>query len=126
MTRHLDNANTGKTEIYRRYTNALIMYDLIHECDTSAIMKRFKIDYSSIQKLQTDVSYFSGSFPTFCRMMGYVNLHLLFTGYQYRIDLAVKTELIELMNIPRMKSKEARCLYEGKIRRPEDIVILLF
>lgn len=116
-------SNEALIQSHKRFLAALIMYDLIHEVDSTKIMLKFSVERGFIQILQKNASMMSGCIPLFCSKMGWFNLELIFRGYQFRIDFGIKLELVDLMAIPDMKPKIARCLYESKIRTPEAIVL---
>lgn len=71
--------------------------------------------------LQDKAARHAGMLAAFCNRIGWLDLEALITTFQSRVLHGVRTEMLDLMEIPRVKSYTARLLYKAGLKTPEDI-----
>lgn len=49
----------------------------------------------------------------FCHQLGWKNMELLFSQFQDRLHFGIHSELLELMRLPSLNGKRARCLFDS-------------
>ncbi|KAH0788441.1 DEAD/DEAH box helicase family protein [Histomonas meleagridis] len=97
-------------ELDRIYA-AAIMFEMINETPLKDIEIMFEIDRGILQSLQQNSVTFSGQLMNFCELIGFFILAGALSGFRKRLELSVKNELLDLMQIPSCKKSYARLLY---------------
>lgn len=116
---HDKKTQDSRERISKRFWIALILRDILQETPLSHVEEKFGIARGLVQGIQDRASRHAGMLATFCSRTGWNDLEILIRQFQSRVLHGVLPEMLELMEIPRVKSYSARLLFKAGLRTPE-------
>ena len=105
--------------ILKRFWIALILSDILQEAPFATINSKYGIQRGLAQGIQDRASRHAGMLATFCSRSGWNDLEILIRQFQSRVLHGVLPEMLQLMEVPRVKAYSARMLFKGGIKTPE-------
>ena len=105
--------------ICKRFWIALILSDILQETPFSLVHAKFGIQRGLVQGIQDRASRHAGMLATFCSRVGWTDLEVLIRQFQSRVLHGVLPEMLQLMEVPRVKAYSARMLFKAGLKTPE-------
>ncbi|XP_024380174.1 helicase and polymerase-containing protein TEBICHI isoform X2 [Physcomitrium patens] len=102
--------------ICKRFHVALILSYLVQEVPMMEICERFKVQKGVVQGLQESAGRFAGMVAAFCERLGWSDMGTLVDKFQKRVSFGVKSEIVELTEIPFVKAARARALFKAGLK----------
>ncbi|KAG0620039.1 hypothetical protein M758_4G184200 [Ceratodon purpureus] len=102
--------------VCKRFYVALMLSKLVQEVPLMEICESFKVPRGTVQGLQDSAGRFSGMVKAFCERLGWSDMEGLFSKFQKRVLFGVKSELVDLTEIPFVKAARARSLFKSGLR----------
>ncbi|KAG1702420.1 DNA polymerase theta [Nymphon striatum] len=99
--------------IHLRFYTALALNDLINEIPLMTVCQKYGYNKGALQSLQQSAATFAGMVTVFCNRLSWVNLELLLTNYQSRLDFGIQRELCDLIRISLLNGRQARSLFNA-------------
>lgn len=109
----------SRERISKRFWIALILRDVLQETPLSHVEEKFGIARGLVQGIQDRASRHAGMLATFCLRTGWNDLEILIRQFQSRVLHGVLPEMLQLMEVPRVKPYSARLLFKAGLRTPE-------
>ncbi|KAK9874987.1 hypothetical protein WA026_005802 [Henosepilachna vigintioctopunctata] len=115
------NATRGKVPesskllIHKRFFIALALQELVNEKQLDEVAAKFSCNRGMLQSLQQSASTFAGMVTSFCKQLGWLSVEILISQFQDRLQFGVNRDLLDLMRLPCLNSKQARALYNAGI-----------
>ena len=107
--------------ICKRFWVALILTDLVQEVSLIEIQSKYGVPRGIAQGLQDRASRYAGMLSAFCARIGGTDMEALISTCQARVLHGVRPEMLDLMQIPRVKPYAARLFYKAGFKTPESI-----
>ncbi|MQL93723.1 hypothetical protein Taro_026365, partial [Colocasia esculenta] len=104
--------------VAKRFYVALMLSRLVQEVPMHDVCEAFKVARGMIQVLQENSGRFASMVSLFCERLGWHDLGGLIAKFQNRVSFGVRSEIVELTNIPYVKGSRARALYKAGLRTP--------
>lgn len=117
--RQARNPQESQERICKRFWIALILSDILQETPFSLVHAKFGIQRGLVQGIQDRASRHAGMLATFCSRIGWTDLEALIRQFQSRVLHGVLPEMLQLMEVPRVKAYSARLLFKAGLRTPE-------
>lgn len=102
------NCTKTKSQFYRRFYSALLLFNLIQEIPLNRISQWVNVQRGQLQQLQKEASSFCGMIVSFCEKLNWASLKCVLTTYTSRLLFGVKPELLSLT---RLGPEVTRALY---------------
>ncbi|BBN13748.1 DNA polymerase theta [Marchantia polymorpha subsp. ruderalis] len=102
--------------VCRRFYVALMLSKLVQELPLMEVSDSFKVPRGTVQALQASAGRFAAMVSGFCQRLGWHDLEGLVSKFQSRVSFGVKSEIVELTEIPFVKGSRARGLYKAGLR----------
>ena len=99
--------------IYNRFYGALQLRDLCNEMPVHLVAKKYSVSRGSVQILAQTCEGFAVSMVTFCDKMGWGMLKVTLEHVSDRLKAGARADLLELAQIPFVKSRTARVFWEN-------------
>ncbi|XP_045469101.1 DNA polymerase theta [Harmonia axyridis] len=115
------NATRGSVQespkllIHKRFFIALALQDLVNEKPLDEVATKFTCNRGLLQSLQQSASTFAGMVTSFSRQLGWSSVEILISQFQDRLQFGVSRDLLDLMKLPCLNSKQARTFYDAGI-----------
>jgi DNA polymerase theta len=110
--------------VCKRFWVALILTDLVQEVSLIEIQNKYGVPRGIAQGLQDRASRYAGMLSAFCARIGWTDMEALISTFQARVLHGVRPEMLELMQIPRVKPYAARLLYKAGFKTPASIAAI--
>ena len=117
--RQTKSPQESQERICKRFWIALILSDILQETPFSLVHAKFGIQRGLVQGIQDRASRHAGMLSTFCSRIGWTDLEVLIRQFQSRVLHGVLPEMLQLMEVPRVKAYSARMLFKAGIKTPE-------
>lgn len=75
------------------------------------ICESFKVPRGTVQGLQDSAGRFAGMVGAFCERLGWSDMEGLVSKFQKRVSFGVKSEIVDLTEIPFVKVRRLFCFY---------------
>jgi len=119
--------------IYRRFYAALQLRDLCNEVPVHVVARKYDMPRGSVQNLAQTCEGFAAGMIKFCERMGWGMLRSVLEHMRDRLKAGAKADLLELAQIPFVKSRMARVFWENGLKsvravaaaEPKDVVEIL-
>lgn len=123
-----ERANSAKTlpesspeevtiaRIYRRFYTALQLRDLCNEMPVHAVARKYMVPRGFVQTLAQICEGFAAGMILFCEKMGWGMLKAALEHMSDRLKAGGRAELLELAQIPYVKSRTARVFWDTGFR----------
>ncbi|CAK9217649.1 unnamed protein product [Sphagnum jensenii] len=102
--------------VCKRFYVALMLSKLVQEVSLMEVCAMFKVPRGTVQGLQESAGRFSGMVAAFCERLGWSDMEGLVSKFQSRVSFGVKSEIVELTDIPFVKAARARALFKAGLR----------
>ncbi|CAM6130031.1 unnamed protein product [Calypogeia fissa] len=102
--------------VCRRFYVAMILSRLVQEVPLMEVSDAFKVPRGTVQSLQANAGRFAAMVSGFCERLGWHDLEGLISKFQSRVSFGVRSEIVELTEIPFVKGARARALYKSGFR----------
>ncbi|KAH9571445.1 hypothetical protein CY35_02G094300 [Sphagnum magellanicum] len=102
--------------VCKRFYVALMLSKLVQEVSLMEVCAMFKVPRGTVQGLQESAGRFSGMVAAFCERLGWSDMEGLVSKFQSRVSFGVKSEIVELTEIPFVKAARARALFKAGLR----------
>lgn len=102
--------------ICRRFYVALMLSYLVQEVPMLEICELFKVQKGALQGLQDSAGKFAGMVAAFCERLGWSDMGSLVDKFQKRVSFGVKSEIVNLTEIPFVKAARARALFKAGLK----------
>jgi replicative superfamily II helicase len=102
--------------VYRRFYAALQLRDLCNEMPIHMIARKYDVPRGFIQNLAQTCEGFAAGTIKFCERMGWGMLRSILEHMSDRLKAGAKTDLLELAQMPYVKSRTARVLWENGLK----------
>ncbi|KAG0587234.1 hypothetical protein KC19_2G150600 [Ceratodon purpureus] len=102
--------------ICKRFYVALILSYLVQEVPMLEICERFNVQKGAVQGLQESAGKFAGMVAAFCERLGWSDMGSLVDRFQKRVSFGVKSEIVDLTEIPFVKAARARALFKAGLK----------
>ena len=112
-----DPAEASKARIYSRFFAALQLRDLCNEMPVYQVAAKYNVARGSVQSLAQSCQGFATGTIRFCRGMGWDLLAAVLDHTSDRLRAGARADLLELAQIPFVKSRTARVLWENGYRQ---------
>lgn len=99
--------------MYRRFYTALQLRDLCNEMPIHAVARKFEVPQGFVQTLAQICEGFAAGMINFCGKMGWGMLKAALEHMSDRLKAGAKADLLELAQIPFVKSRTARVFWEN-------------
>ena len=109
----------SQERICKRFWIALILSDILQETPFSLVHAKFGIQRGLVQGIQDRASRHAGMLSTFCSRIGWTDFEVLIRQFQSRVLHGVLPEMLQLMEVPRVKAYSARMLFKAGLKTPE-------
>ncbi|KAL8738439.1 MAG: hypothetical protein Q9181_000753 [Wetmoreana brouardii] len=128
-----DVADLRIIRVYRRFYAAFQLRDLCNEVPIPTIAQKFEIPRGFLQTLAQTCEGFAAGMIQFCDIMGWGMLKSVMQHMSDRLKAGARADLLELAQIPFVKSRTARVFWENGMRSlravaaadPKELVPLL-
>ena len=110
-----------KCGVLNRFYAAMMLYDLANEVSIARVSTKYNVQRGDIQRLMNAAASFSGMVAAFSEQLNWWGFAPLIQQLQDRIRDGVTSDLVPLMQIPKMKSYRARSLYQAGYRTVESV-----
>lgn len=107
--------DSPKLLIHKRFYIALALQDLVNEKPLDEVAAKFVCNRGLLQSLQQSASTFAGMVTSFSRQLGWSSVEILISQFQDRLQFGVSRDLLDLMRLPCLNSKQARAFYNAGI-----------
>ncbi|XP_044756210.1 DNA polymerase theta isoform X2 [Coccinella septempunctata] len=107
--------DSPKLLIHKRFFIALALQDLVNEKPLEEVAAKFVCNRGLLQSLQQSASTFAGMVTSFSRQLGWSSIEILISQFQDRLQFGVSRDLLDLMRLPCLNSKQARAFYSAGI-----------
>ena len=119
--------------IYRRFYAALQLRDLCNEVPIHMVAKKYEIQRGFVQTLAQTCEGFAAGMIKFCERMKWGMFRAVLEHMCDRLKAGAKADLLELAQIPFVKSRTARVFWENGMKsvstiaaaEPKDLVPIL-
>ncbi|KAL8923599.1 MAG: hypothetical protein Q9208_004546 [Pyrenodesmia sp. 3 TL-2023] len=123
-----DRANSGKqfaeedpeqvklARVYRRFYAAFQLRDLCNEVPIHLVARKFEIARGFVQTLAQTCEGFAAGMIQFCEILGWGMLKSVLQHMSDRLKAGARADLLELAQIPFVKSRTARIFWENGMR----------
>ena len=123
----------GTARIYRRFYAALQLRDLCNEVPIHMVARKYDMPRGSVQNLAQTCEGFAAGMIKFCERMGWGMLRSVLEHMCDRLKAGAKADLLELAQIPFVKSRTARVFWETGLKsiravaaaEPKDLMEIL-
>jgi replicative superfamily II helicase len=102
--------------IYRRFYAALQLRDLCNEVPVHLVARKYDMPRGSVQNLAQTCEGFAAGMIKFCERMGWGMLRSVLEHMCDRLKAGAKADLLELAQIPFVKSRMARVFWESGLK----------
>ncbi|XP_073390265.1 helicase and polymerase-containing protein TEBICHI isoform X3 [Physcomitrium patens] len=102
--------------VCKRFYVSLMLSKLVQEVPLMEICESFKVPRGTVQALQDSAGRFAGMVGAFCERLGWSDMEGLFSKFQKRVSFGVKSEIVDLTEIPFVKAARARALFKAGLR----------
>lgn len=118
---------------YRRFYTAFQLRDLCNEVPIHVVARRFDVPRGHVQTLAQTCEGFAAGMILFCDRMGWGMLKAALEHMSDRLKAGAKADLLDLAQIPFVKSRTARIFWENGLKSlnivaeadPKDLVPIL-
>lgn len=117
--KHGRSPQDTQERICKRFWIALILSDILQETPFSLVHAKFGIQRGLVQGIQDRASRHAGMLATFCARVGWTDFEILIRQFQSRVLHGVLPEMLQLMEVPRVKAYSARLLFKAGLKTPE-------
>eukprot|EP01060_Flectonema_neradi_P007376 TRINITY_DN1512_c1_g1_i1.p1 TRINITY_DN1512_c1_g1~~TRINITY_DN1512_c1_g1_i1.p1 ORF type:complete len:1742 (+),score=318.74 TRINITY_DN1512_c1_g1_i1:57-5228(+) len=115
------NESDPRCGTLNRFFAAMILYELAHEVSIATVSVKYSVQRGDLQRLMSAAASFSGMVAAFSEQLNWWGFAPLIQQLQERIRDGVTSDLVPLMQIPKMKSYRARALYQAGYRTVDSI-----
>ncbi|KAK9789551.1 hypothetical protein WJX73_010627 [Symbiochloris irregularis] len=107
--------------VARRFYSALVLHDLIQEVPSDELQAKYGVKQGPLHQLQERAGPFAAMVAAFCHKVGWFMFEDLITRLQARVWFGVRQDIVALTDIPHVKGRRARLLYDADLRTPKAI-----
>ncbi|KAL3276560.1 hypothetical protein HHI36_011934 [Cryptolaemus montrouzieri] len=107
--------DSSKLFTHKRFYVSLILQDLVNEKPLDEVAAKFNCNRGVLQSLQQSASTFAGMVTSFSRQLGWSSVEILISQFQDRLQFGVNRDLLDLMRLPCLNSKQARAFFNAGI-----------
>lgn len=105
-----------RSRIYRRFYTALQLRDLSNEVPIHLVARKYQVPRGFVQTLGAMCEGFVAGIIQFCDKMGWGMLKAALEHMSDRLKAGARADLLELAQIPFVKSRTARVFWENGYR----------
>lgn len=102
--------------VYRRFYAAFQLRDLCNEVPIHLVARKFEIARGFVQTLAQTCEGFAAGMIQFCEILGWGMLKSVLQHMSDRLKAGARADLLELAQIPFVKSRTARIFWENGMR----------
>ncbi|XP_033111697.1 DNA polymerase theta-like [Anneissia japonica] len=99
--------------LHQRFYTALLLSDLVNEVPLCEVSRKYGCPRGQLQSLQQSAATFAGMVTVFCNKLGWLNMELLVSQFQHRLNFGIQRELSDLVRISLVNAQRARLLYNS-------------
>eukprot|EP00898_Chlorokybus_atmophyticus_P003722 jgi/Chlat1/4350/Chrsp29S04503 len=113
---HNQNENAELRRMCHRFYAALMLSKLVQEVPIDDVAQTFSMHKGPLEQLQNSAGRFASAVSKFCECVGWDDLAVITARFASRVERGVRNEVLELTDIPHIKSFRARQLYKEGYR----------
>lgn len=105
-----------------RLYSALVLERVLDEELFASVAAAFRTSRGAVQALQASAARYAGMCTVFCEKLKWRSLALVLALFTERLNYGVQRELLPLVQLPNLKARRARVLYDAGISTLEGIL----